>query len=119
VKKSKSWTLQVASGEATRGSEPSIRGGQVAEIQGSRELGGSRGRSPKVGRSKSRVAKLREDQSRPSEEDRWQRSRDLVSSEVRGVEVQKLDAPSREWRSHERIRAVHPRRTGGRDPGIS
>jgi hypothetical protein len=43
------------------------------------------------------------DQSRPFEEDRWQRSRDLVSSEVRGVGVQKLDAPSREWRSHERI----------------
>jgi hypothetical protein len=56
----------------------------VAEIQGSRELRGSRGRSPKVGRSKSRVAKLREDQSHPSEEDRWQRSRDLVNSEVRG-----------------------------------
>jgi hypothetical protein len=51
------------------------------------------------------VAKPREDQSRPSEEDRWQRSRDLVSSEVREVEVQKLDAPSREWRSHERIRS--------------
>jgi hypothetical protein len=57
--------LQVTTGEATRGSEPSIRGGQVAEIQGSRELGGSRGRSPKVGCSKSRVAKPREDLSRP------------------------------------------------------
>jgi hypothetical protein len=91
----------------------------VAEIQGTRELGGSRGRSPKVGCSKSRMAKPREDQSRPSEEDRWQRSRELVNSEVREVGVQKLDAPSREWRSHERIRAVHPRRTGGRDPGIS
>ena len=67
----KSWMLQIASGEATRGLEPSIRGGQVAEIQGSRELGGLRGRSPKFGRSKSQVAKPREDQSRLSEEDRW------------------------------------------------
>jgi hypothetical protein len=50
----------------------------VAEIQGSRELGGSRGRSPKVGCPKSRMEKPREDQSRPSEEDRWQRSRDFV-----------------------------------------
>jgi hypothetical protein len=48
-----------------RGSEPSIREGQVAEIQGSRYLGGSRGKSPKVGRSKSRVARPREDPSRP------------------------------------------------------
>jgi hypothetical protein len=107
------------SGEATRGSEPSIRGGQVAEILRSRELGGSLGRSPKIGGSKSRVMKPREDQSRPSEKDRWQRSGDLVSSEVRWVEVQRLEVPSREWRSHERIRAVHPRRTGGRDPEIS
>jgi hypothetical protein len=45
-----------------------------------RELGGSRGRSPKVGYSKSRVARPREDLNRPSEEDRWQKSRDLVSS---------------------------------------
>jgi hypothetical protein len=75
----------------------------VAEIQGSRELEGSRGRSPKVGRFNSRVARPREDLSRPSEEDRWQRSRDLVSSEARGVEVQKLDALIREWRGHERI----------------
>jgi hypothetical protein len=44
-----------------RGSEPSIRGGQVAEIQRSRELG------------------------------------------ARGVEVQKLDALSREQRGYERI----------------
>jgi hypothetical protein len=91
----------------------------VVEIQGSRELGDSWGRSQKVGCSKSQVAKPREDQSRPSEEDRWQRSRDLVSSEVHWVGVQNLDAPSREWRSHERIRVVHPRRIGGRNPGIS
>jgi hypothetical protein len=63
------------------------------------------------------VAKPREDLSHPSEEDRWQRSRELVNSEVREVGVQKLDTPSREWRGYERIRAVHPRRTGGRDPG--
>jgi hypothetical protein len=44
------------------------------------------------------MAKPREDQSRPSEEDRWQRSRDLVSSEVRGVGVQAFGAPSRETR---------------------
>jgi hypothetical protein len=42
----------------------------VAKIEGSRELGGSQGRSPKVGCSKSLVAKPREDQSHPSEEDR-------------------------------------------------
>jgi hypothetical protein len=84
----------------------------VAEIQGSRYLGGLRGKSPKFGCSKSRVAKPREDPSRPSEEDRWQRSRDLATSEVREVRAQSLDAPSREWRSHERIRTryhpVHP-----------
>jgi hypothetical protein len=67
----------VNSSEATRGSEPSIRGGQVAEIQRSRELGGSLGRSPK------------------------------------------LEVPSCKWRSHERIRALHLRRTGGRDLEIS
>jgi hypothetical protein len=61
-----------------RGSEPSIRGGQVAEIRRSRELDGSPDRSPKIGGSKSRVARPRE-----------------------------------------RIRVVHPRRTGGRDPEIS
>jgi hypothetical protein len=68
----------------------------VAEIQGSRELGGSQGKSPKVGCSKSRVAKPREDQDHPSEEDKWQRSRDLVNSEVRKVRAQRLGAPSRE-----------------------
>jgi hypothetical protein len=40
----------------------------VAEIQESRELGGSQGKSPKVGCSKSRVAKCRE----PSRENMWQ-----------------------------------------------
>jgi hypothetical protein len=59
------------------------------------------------------------DQIRPSKEERWKKSRDLMSSEVCGVGVQNLDAPSHEWRSHERIRAIHPRRTGGRNPGIS
>jgi hypothetical protein len=39
------------------GSEPSIWGGQVAEIYRSCELGGSRGESPKVGYSRLRKAK--------------------------------------------------------------
>jgi hypothetical protein len=78
----------------------------VAEIQGTRELGGSRGRSPKVGCSKSRMAKPREDQSRPSEEDRWQRSRDLVNSEVRRVRVQAFGTPSRETRGARKKVAV-------------
>jgi hypothetical protein len=68
----------------------------VAETQGSRELGGSQGKSPKVGCSKSRVAKPREDLSSPSEEDRWQRPRDLANSEARKVRAQRLGAPSRE-----------------------
>jgi hypothetical protein len=54
-----------------------------------------------------KAAKWREDPSRPSEKGRWQRSRDLATSKARGVKVQKLDALSREWRGHERIRAVH------------
>jgi hypothetical protein len=78
----------------------------VAEIQGTRELGGSRGRSPKVGCSKSRMAKPREDQSRPSEEDRWQRSRDLVNSEVHRVRVQVFGTPSRETRGARKKVAV-------------
>jgi hypothetical protein len=42
-----------------------------------------------------------------------------MNSEVRKVRTQRLDAPSCEWQSHKRIKTVHPRRTGGRDPGIS
>jgi hypothetical protein len=42
------------------------------------------------------VAKSRENRDRPSEEDRWQRSRDLANSEVRKVRAQELGAPSRE-----------------------
>jgi hypothetical protein len=42
------------------------------------------------------VAKPREDQDRPSEEDKWQRSRDLANSEVHKVRAQRLVAPSRE-----------------------
>jgi hypothetical protein len=34
--------------------------------------------------------------SHPSEEDRWQRSRDLANSEVRRVRAQALGTPSRE-----------------------
>jgi hypothetical protein len=56
-----------------------------------------RKRSP----STSRVVKSRENHSRPSEEDRWQRSRDLANSKVRKVRTQRLGAPSREWRNRE------------------
>jgi hypothetical protein len=56
--------LQVANGEATRGLEPSIQGGQVAEIQGSRELGGSQGKGPSIWYSKSRDARSEEEGSR-------------------------------------------------------
>ena len=56
--------LQVANGEATRGSELSIRGGQVAEIQGSRELRGSQGKGPSIWYSKSRDARNEEEGSR-------------------------------------------------------
>jgi hypothetical protein len=71
----------------------------VAEIQGSRELGGSRGRSPKVGCFKSRAARLRKDLSHPSEEDRWRGSRDLATSEVREVRARSLDV-----RGHEAVK---------------
>jgi hypothetical protein len=86
----------------------------VAEIQGSRELGGSRGRSPKVGCFKSRVARLREDLSRPSEEDRWQRSRDLdLNSGARRVEVQKYLESRDKSRSSEVARGCEPSIWGG------
>jgi hypothetical protein len=91
------------------GSEPSIRGGQVAEIQGTRELGGSRDGSPKVGCSKSRVAKSRKDPSRPSEEDRWQRSRDLVNSEVREGE-----SPNIGYSKSDAVEDARSREEGGR-----
>jgi hypothetical protein len=59
----------------------------------------------------------REIRDHPSEEDRWQRSRDLANSEVRKVRAQELGAPSREWRSHENHRggrtAIGSRNTGG------
>jgi hypothetical protein len=45
----------------------------VAEILGTRELGGSRNRNPKVGCSKSRAVKPREDQRHPFEEESWQK----------------------------------------------
>jgi hypothetical protein len=47
------------SGEVAKESKPSTGGGQVAEIKGSRKLGGSQGESPKIGCSKSRVVKSR------------------------------------------------------------
>jgi hypothetical protein len=46
--------------------------------------------------STSRVAKSQENCSHPSEEDRWQRSRDLMNSEVHKVRAQSLGAPSHE-----------------------
>jgi hypothetical protein len=39
---------EVASSEVARESQPSIGGGQVVEIKGSHELGGSPGESPKT-----------------------------------------------------------------------
>jgi hypothetical protein len=53
-------------------------------------------------RTEGEVLQLRErrsgekTRSRPSEEDRWQRSKDLANSEVRRVRAQTLGAPSRE-----------------------
>jgi hypothetical protein len=44
--------------------------------------------------STSRVAKPGENHSRPSEQERWQRSRDLANSEVRRVRAQRLSTPS-------------------------
>jgi hypothetical protein len=81
----------------------------------SHELGGSLGRSPKVGCSNSRVVRPQEDHNRPSEEDRWQRYGDLMSSAVRRIRVPRLEVLIHEWRGHERIRAIHLKRTGGRD----
>jgi hypothetical protein len=40
---------------------------------------------------------------------------DLANSGVRRLKTQVLGTPSREWRSGEKTRAVHLRRTGGRD----
>jgi hypothetical protein len=48
----------VGKGEATRGSEPSIRGGQVAEIQGSREFRTRVVEVQKFGCSKSRSSEV-------------------------------------------------------------
>jgi hypothetical protein len=50
------------------------------------------------------VVNSQRDQDRPLEEDRWQRLRDLVNSEVRKVRAQELGALSREWRNHEERR---------------
>jgi hypothetical protein len=46
--------------------------------------------------SASRVTKSRENHSRPSKEDRRQRSRDIVNSKVHRVRAQELGAPSHE-----------------------
>jgi hypothetical protein len=50
--------LQVVSSEFVKRSGPSIGGGQVEEIKGSHEIGGSQSESPKVGCSKSRSCKI-------------------------------------------------------------
>jgi hypothetical protein len=63
------------------------------------------------------VENWREDRSRPSVEDRWQRSRDLVNSGVRRTKAQALGVPSHELRSGERIGTVHLKRMRGRDQG--
>jgi hypothetical protein len=76
----------------------------VAEIKGSRELGLSQAKSPKVGCSKSRVVKPREDQSHPFEEDRWQRSRDLTNLVVRRVNAQVIGVKSHEARGNEAMK---------------
>jgi hypothetical protein len=91
--------LDFASGEVAEESEPSVgRRTRVARSSLSRiQTSGVRGGSLLT----SRVAKSREDQNRLSEEDRWQRSRDLANSEVRKVRAQELGAPSREWRNRE------------------
>jgi hypothetical protein len=49
-------------------------------------------------------SKSREDRDCPSEEDRWQRSKDLANSEVRKVRAQELGAPSHECESREEQR---------------
>jgi hypothetical protein len=89
------WIPQHASGEVTEESEPSIgRRARVTRSSLSRiQTSGVRGGSLLT----SRVAKSREDQNHLSEEDRWQRLRDLTNSEVRKVKAQELGAPSHEW----------------------
>jgi hypothetical protein len=57
----------------------------------------SRVESLKTLHQDSRAVNSREDRNRPSEGDRWQRSRDLVNLEVRKVRAQILGAPSHEW----------------------
>jgi hypothetical protein len=66
----------------------------------------------RVGRAQ---VKWREDCSRPSEEDRWQRSRDLANSGVRRVRAQVLGTR----KSSEEREDCSERRTGGRDREIS
>jgi hypothetical protein len=53
--------------------------------------------------STSRVVKSRENRSHPSEEDRWQRSMDLVNLEVRKVRAQRLGALSHEKKNSEEL----------------
>jgi hypothetical protein len=98
----KVWTLNIRSSEFAKGSDPSVCGRTHVTRSSASETQtlGVRGGSLLT----SRVAKSREDQDRPSEEDRWQRSRDLTNSEVHKVISQGLDAPSREWQSHEEQR---------------
>jgi hypothetical protein len=56
----------------------------VAEIQGSRELGVREVGVQKLDTPSREWRRPREDLNRPSEEDRWQKSRDLVSSGLTG-----------------------------------
>jgi hypothetical protein len=60
----------------------------VAEIQGSRELGTRRVEVQNLDAPSREATKWREDPGRPSEKDRWQRSRDLATLEARKVKVQ-------------------------------
>jgi hypothetical protein len=85
--------LDFASGEVAKESESSV-GKRTRVTRSPYRIQTSEVRKGSL--STSRVAKSREDQDRPSEEDRWQRSRDLANSEVRKVRAQRLGAPSHE-----------------------
>jgi hypothetical protein len=87
----------------------------VAEIKGSRELGGSQGKSPRVGCSKSRVAKSRGAETvvgSREREDRWIRTpwRYRISG-VRGFEGWKGSLPTVEVAKCRESRLVRTRGT--------
>jgi len=91
--------LALASSEVVKESESSVyKRTRVARSSLSRIwTSGVRGGSILT----SRVEKLQEDQNRLSEEDSWQRSRNLMNLEVHKVRAQELDAPSHEWQNRE------------------